>query len=184
MRKLILITGCPASGKTTFAKKLSSELNIPYFSKDLIKISLAEYIQIAKQEESTRLSKATVSAMLSIAESLMSVEQPFILEANFRQHEGNAIDKLLTKYDYRCLTYFFGGDFKVLGKRFVERDFTSERHKANRMFNPVMNYDEYEELFKEYRMFTTGDHIVPVDTTSFDGVDFDELMQIAVNELA
>lgn len=55
---------------------------------------------------------------------------------------------------------------------------------ANRMFNPVMNYDEYEELFKEYRTFTTGDLIVPVDTTSFDGVDFDNLMQIAVSELA
>jgi len=31
------VTGCPAAGKSTFALRLSEKLNIPLFSKDIIK---------------------------------------------------------------------------------------------------------------------------------------------------
>ncbi|MDR0819271.1 MAG: ATP-binding protein [Oscillospiraceae bacterium] len=180
----IIVTGCPASGKTTFAQMLSNELDIPCFSKDLIKIALSEYIPISNQEESSRLSKATVNAMFSVAESLMAVNAPFILEANFRQYEGNRINELLAKYNYRCLTYLFGGDLKILGKRFVERDKTDERRNANKMFDLVEDYDLYPELFKEFVGITIGENTVNVDATTFENIDFAYLIRLADAELS
>jgi len=180
MSKMIIITGCLAAGKTTFAKKLSAELNIPLFSKDLIKVALSEYITIANREESSRLSKATVSVMINIAESLMLVNKPFILEANFRQYEGERIGELLKKYNYSSLTYLFVGDPKILGKRFVERESTDERHNANKLFEKIDDLDLFDKWFEEYRNFNVGDKIITVDATYFEKVDFDLLINAAL----
>ncbi|MDR1536413.1 MAG: ATP-binding protein [Clostridiales bacterium] len=183
MSLLIIITGSPATGKTAFAQRLSKELEVPAFCKDFIKISLAENIPISNQEESTRLSKATVSVMINIAQTLLSVGSSLILEANFRPYEGEWIDALLKKYNRPCLTYLFGGEKKSLAKRFIERDTTEERHEANRTFK-LLSVEEYEEAYKIFDGFKVRGNTVCVDATSFDNIDYEALINIAAKELS
>ena len=44
--KIIIVEGYLASGKSTFALKLSESLTIPYFIKDTFKIALCENISV------------------------------------------------------------------------------------------------------------------------------------------
>jgi predicted kinase len=178
---LIIITGSPAAGKSTFARSLSQYLSVPCLCKDEIKISLYEYLEFSNQAESRQLSKATVNAMLSVSESLMNVGITFIIEANFRQDEGIKIQALLNKHSYQSLTFAFGGDPKVLGKRFIGRDRTEERHPANRTFDVVQELDKYEALFKQYDDFDVGGKRICVDSTDFGKINFKALMEEAKN---
>jgi 2-phosphoglycerate kinase len=47
---LILVSGAPATGKTTIAKSLSTQLRIPVIGKDAIKESLFETIGHSDRE--------------------------------------------------------------------------------------------------------------------------------------
>jgi predicted nucleotidyltransferase len=95
--KVILVAGCVAAGKTTFALKLSKELNIPCFNKDLIKIELGKEIPVKTREESLMLSRATFNIMIYILENFMMTGKPLILESNFGHNNGEIIRQLLKK---------------------------------------------------------------------------------------
>ena len=51
--KLIILAGMPASGKTTFSRKLSKALGYPVLEKDEIKEELFDVIGFEKKERPT-----------------------------------------------------------------------------------------------------------------------------------
>ena len=59
----ILVTGIPASGKSTMAKYLSKELGIPMFSKDEIKERLFDTLGFQSREEKVRLGVAAMERL-------------------------------------------------------------------------------------------------------------------------
>ncbi len=67
----ILITGIPASGKTTLAKYIASELSIPMFSKDQMKELLFDEVGFHSREEKVSLGVASMELMYYAAEQLM-----------------------------------------------------------------------------------------------------------------
>ena len=66
MRKLLLVTGDLATGKSTFSDMLSKRYNTVVFMKDTIKEVLGDTIGFANREENLKLSKATMELMLFI----------------------------------------------------------------------------------------------------------------------
>ena len=54
---IIIVTGYLAAGKSTFARRLSEALNVPYLIKDTFKIALCESASVISREESSRLSR-------------------------------------------------------------------------------------------------------------------------------
>ena len=64
----MLVGGWPASGKTTLARALAYELEIPYLSKDEVKEALMDRLgPPSSVEESRRLGGAAVAALLRAA---------------------------------------------------------------------------------------------------------------------
>lgn len=64
----VLVGGWPASGKTTLARALATELDLAYLSKDEAKEALMDALGApAEVEESQRLGRAAVHAMLRMA---------------------------------------------------------------------------------------------------------------------
>lgn len=64
----VLVTGPPASGKSTVAPALARALDAPLVSKDVIKDALVEVVPPAEVEQSRVLGRAAVRAMFSVAQ--------------------------------------------------------------------------------------------------------------------
>ena len=79
----ILVTGIPAAGKSSMAKKLAAHYQIPMISKDDIKEILFDDLGFRASEEKVKEGIAAMHIMYYMAEQMMKVIKPFILENNF-----------------------------------------------------------------------------------------------------
>ncbi len=143
MKKLIILTGALATGKSTFSKALSKEFNIPVLNKDDIKETLSDIFGFSSREENLRLSKATYLMMRYFLIETMKNEKEILLEANFHQEEIEDLESLIDEYNYDSLFLVFYGDTGVLFERFKKRA-TENRHKCH-LSGPTT-----EESFSKY----------------------------------
>lgn len=183
-RKIIIIEGYLASGKSTFAKRLSKQLNIPYLVKDTFKIALCENIEVSNRSESSRFSTVTFDAMMYVVERMFETGYSIIIEGNFapagvkKVNEAGIIKRLIDSYGYGSLTFKFTGNTQVLHKRFVEREETEERGRVNKIGSAV-SYDDFNLWCHNLDSFDVGGKVVEVDTSDFDLVDFDGYYELA-----
>ena len=63
----VVVSGPPASGKSTLASVLAAELGVPLLAKDTIKAGLVESLGARSLDESRRLGAAAVRALLGLA---------------------------------------------------------------------------------------------------------------------
>lgn len=63
MKRLLLITGDIAAGKTTFSNQLAQRYSVAVFQKDTIKEILGDNIGFLDREENRKLSNAAVQLM-------------------------------------------------------------------------------------------------------------------------
>ena len=183
-KKIIIIAGYLASGKSTFATRLSREINVPYLIKDAFKTAICASIPVTGREESRRYSAATFDAIAYVAERLMETDYPLIVEGNFmmgghkKVDEGETLRLLIKKYGYASLTYIFYGNIRVMCDRFNAREKLPERGQANRLFS-ALSYEDGEKWLPPLAEFTVGGKTVKVDTTDFKTVDYRRLIDTA-----
>ncbi len=68
MRRLyVVVSGPPGSGKTTLARPLAHELDLPLIAKDRIKESLLDSLGVRDLEWSRQVGRATISLMYQLA---------------------------------------------------------------------------------------------------------------------
>lgn len=131
MKKLILVMGDLATGKTTFANELSQRYNTNLFFKDSIKEVLGDTIGFANREENLKLSRATNELMLFIFEQFGKVEKDLILESNFRQAELEKFQKTAEDNGYEVLMLVLRGNVDILYKRYLNRMQNENRHPVH-----------------------------------------------------
>jgi len=190
----ILVTGIPASGKSTMAKQLAELLSIPVISKDKIKELLFDNVGFNSREEKVKLGIASMNIMYYMAEQLMKLKQPFVLENNFEYTSKEGLDDILEKNSYKAITLTLTGDYEKIYDRFVERNDSIERHRghvvndcypekiAGNKIAPI-SFENFVTGIKNRGMdsfVSNGPHIV-VDTTDFKNVDFDKVVKIIQN---
>lgn len=125
---IIIIAGMPASGKTTFANKLSAVLHYPVLEKDAIKEELFDVIGFKSYAEKRLMDIAATSVLLRCTEALLVGGQSVIVVNNFPKDTARRVEKILEKYDCSCVLVFFGGSSDVFYQRYVERDRIPRRH--------------------------------------------------------
>jgi len=179
MNKLIIVTGYPASGKTTFASKLSNILHIPFFNLDSIKTSIGKVIDVNNWEDSIRLGKSSFFVLMYIIENLMKVSKPIIIENSFIQEHEIEIKYLSEKYEYETLTYFLKCDLQILHKRFIEREYSLERNKSNKIFGLWDDYSIFARDIKLFGNFNIGNKIIDIDTSDIININYDNYIDIA-----
>ena len=90
-RGVFVITGLPASGKTTLARALARDLAAPLLSKDGIKEPLFDTLGAADRAASRRLSDASFAVLFALADEYLPLLGTVVIEGNFRPGEHEPV---------------------------------------------------------------------------------------------
>lgn len=151
---LVLVTGPPASGKTTISNELGRLLDIPVFHKDEIKERLAGDIPGSSLDWSQRLGRAAYRQLYHIGEVLLGAGRSCMLEANF--HPELSLPDLLPLAERSDLVQIICmGDPDLLMERYLSRHRFGERHQVHLDDDP----GRLEKLTADFRL----DHQLALD---------------------
>lgn len=161
---LIVVTGFPATGKTTFARKLSTYLGIPLFSKDDLKELLHESFGAADREASRKLGVAAYSLLRNISQTMLASNQSLILESNFdAAGSGPWIIELEERYSPTTVQLILEAQPSTIMQRFSER--SDSRHAAH--FDNIAADELKSRLAQPYEPLAIKGTTMRFDTTDF-----------------
>ncbi|MGI8793974.1 MAG: AAA family ATPase [Acidimicrobiales bacterium] len=128
----VVVSGPPASGKSTLAPPLAEQLGLPLLAKDTIKDALMSVSPVPDVEASRQLGRGAVAAMLAVA-----AESPIgaVIESNF--YRSVAIESL-SRLPGAIVEIFCRCDRDVANSRYRERAGT--RHPGH--FDNVRTAEE------------------------------------------
>jgi predicted kinase len=132
MPALLIITGHPATGKTTLATYLASALHMPHFSKDGFKEALFDSLGWSDRSWSHRIGVAAIGLLYAVAERELAAGRSCIVESNFRSDLDTVRMRDLAQrrpfhpIQIRCTA---AGD--VLAERILARLAAGQRHPGH-----------------------------------------------------
>lgn len=170
---LIVVTGSPATGKTTIAESLSEAMRLPLVTKDAIKEELYDNLEGAEPSDSHRLGFVSIRLMHSWARRLLEKDVSLILESNFKR--SLSVDDLqeLFALSRPVVVQCMAPEEHVL-ERYVERSEEGERHPVHDDANHVAELRTDLE-HGEYDLRTLGVPSITIDTSGEDETDVGEL---------
>ena len=187
---MIVLTGMPASGKSTVAAKLADALSLPVLAKDEFKEALFDTIGFSCYAEKRKLDHAANAVLLKAAEAMLRSGQSVILDNNFDGAAAEALNALTERMGVRCVTVFFGGDTEAFYRRYVERDRLHLRHLGHvvQEHYPLhegdspdhdMTREEFREKFEKRGMADVrlNGIRIEIDATEPAAIDTDRLIQ-------
>jgi predicted kinase len=148
-RRIVLVTGPPASGKTTLAGPLAEALHFTHLSKDEIKESLFTTLRgrVGDVRFSHRLSTAATDLLWVLAPHFPGV----VLEANFRTRrpeERAKLSALLNEPGTRLVEVHCRLPLEEAARRFAERARNVRHHPAHALKEmSLAQMAEYAEPF-------------------------------------
>jgi predicted kinase len=153
-RLFVVVSGPPASGKSTLAPVLAGELGLPLVAKDTIKDALMSVLPVPDVEASRQLGRAAVAAMLAVAAQSPSGA---VIESNF--HRSAAVADL-RRLPGPVVEVFCRVDREVARRRYLTR--AGSRHAGH--FDSARTA---EELWNDEvsRPVAGGWPLLEVDTT-------------------
>lgn len=116
---MVIVTGPPASGKTTVAKQLAARLRLPLIAKDTIKEALFAALGTGDLDWSRQLGESTHLVMLALAAESVAAGADVVLEANFVRREG---PHDLAALPARFVQVHCSAPLDVLLERYASRD--------------------------------------------------------------
>lgn len=176
MKKLILIAGDLAAGKSTLADNLSSRLGIMCLKKDNVKESLCDIFGYRNREENLKLSKAAMDQMILVLKQTVKVNGDIILESNFHSEELTEIYKLCRENGYNACLLLLTGDKKILYERFMAR--VPTRHKAHMSQKLNESFESFSDYIDTLRAAKFVFPIHKIDATS---MTIEEVTELALS---
>lgn len=166
MRKLLLIMGDLATGKSTFSGQLSRRFGTNVFCKDTIKEVLGDTVGFRDREENLKLSRATGELMAFLFGAFARLGKDLILESNFRPAELEKLHRMAGEYGYEVLTLVLRGDPQVLHRRYLHRIHHENRHPVH-LSTTFERYEDFREHLLRSRDITVPGKVIWVDANDF-----------------
>ena len=166
MRKLLLLTGDIAAGKSAFSRQLSERYGVPAFQKDSIKEILGDSIGFRNREENVKLSRATMELMYHFFRQFAVSAGNLILEANFHGYELQEMHRIAGETQYDVLTLVLRGDADVLYERYLHRMNCEHRHPVH-LSTTIDRKDDFMRCAELLREETVMGNVIEVDASSF-----------------
>ena len=171
--KMILISGLPATGKTTFARWLSGEMCIPHVCYDnIVKNTLELGKRVCENEEDLRkyFGEFPYMFFLFCIEEIMKSSSLFIIDYHFTDMMKQTLDELIIKYQYETITVHLDCSAKLAHSRWMERN------KTNSM-RPNLTVEQFIEGTKQNKEFRYGKNLIYVDTTDFSSIQYSDILK-------
>lgn len=186
---IIVLTGMPATGKSTVCRALTREFGFPIVEKDAIKEQLFDTLGFSCYAEKRALDHAANAVVIHMVERILEAGGSAIVDNNFDTESGRKFSALLERYAPKCACVFLRGDLDVLHERYTKRDNSHQRHLGHVLqehYPPregdslyyTMTRDEFYEKFMKRGMdsFTCPGGRIEVDTTDFSKVDTEAIV--------
>jgi predicted kinase len=130
---VFLVTGLPASGKTTLARALARELAVPLLAKDAIKEALLQILGADDPAASRRLSDASFAALFALGAAQVEAVGTVVLEGNFRPGEHETVLRaLLARHSASCTQVLCRVPEALRQARLKARAADATRHPGHR----------------------------------------------------
>lgn len=163
MKKLILMGGDLASGKSTYSNIIGDKFNVLVINKDNLKEILGDTIIVNNREENKKLSVISFDLICYL---IKKNKGSIVIESNFKPYEMKVLEDLIKEYNYDVLSLVFKGDNEVLHKRFLNR-LNENRHYVHKS-QDFTNIDDFVKTLEELRMVKYPGKVIEIDSSNFD----------------
>jgi predicted kinase len=167
---VLIITGAPASGKSTMGRQLAQALGLPYLAKDLFKETLFDSLGWEDRAWSQRLGGASMALLFRTAAALLEAGQSVALESNFyAEWDTPQLRVLGERFGCQFVQVVCSAPGTTLIERFERRIRTGERHPGHADATwldevlPRLLAECWEALDLDGPVFSVGTANGPVD---------------------
>ena len=165
---VIIVSGPPASGKSTLAQEIARELKLPMLYKDGIKETLFDTLGWHDREWSKKLGMVTYHLLYYFLEAQLAAGQSLIVESNFGPAATAEFRRLKEKYPFQPFQVLCRAEGSVLVERYAAR--TGHRHPGH--VDQVALEEIKPSLLKGYLdPLEIGGEVVEVETTDLSKID-------------
>jgi predicted kinase len=173
---IVVVTGPPASGKTTIARAVADGAGVPLLAKDAIKEVLFDALETGDVAWSMRLGVATYSLLYHLLEVQIAAGRSCVLEANFDTLlASEELRGLQRRRPFRALQIACEAAEDVLLERYAGR---AGRHPGHLDTARVDGVRESIRAARWRALDLDGETLV-VDTTEWSAVDVRALVDRA-----
>ncbi|MEF3275881.1 MAG: ATP-binding protein [Chloroflexus sp.] len=129
---LIIITGYPATGKTTLSQALATSLRLPLLSKDAYKEVIFDGLGWSDREWSRRIGITAILLLYHTAATILASGQSLIVESNFHVDLDTPRMQLLqARTPFRPIQIRCVARGEVLVERIISRVAQGQRHPGH-----------------------------------------------------
>jgi len=172
---LVIITGIQSSGKSFIAQYLSKKLNLPFFSKDIIKEKLFDVIGYKDRPWSQTLGKGSLVILFQTAKELLRHRQSVIIESNFQPNLAKIdIENLIKNIPVKIFQIICFADGQEIYRRFKDRVESGHRHPGHCDDVNIVEYKDKLIKGGKFPIDIKGEKF-EIDTTDFSKVNLDQL---------
>lgn len=173
--RLLLVTGAPATGKTSLAREVGQKYGLPVITKDDFKERLFNELGWSDRQWSRKIGKASYTLMYYILESQLQAGKSLVMESDFRpEFDEPKLRALKDKYDFASFVIRCSSDPQVILERFKNRVDDGQRHPGHDDRNTIHEFTP-EVLANSFTMLNIGGRTYEFDTTDFATLNYAEL---------
>jgi predicted kinase len=123
MPLLAIVSGLPAAGKSSLARRLSSDLSLPLISRDRLRPALDPLTETTPDDEYWRAGRSLDHVINHFADRLLDVGIGAVIDSNFNWPEQmQAVRDLVARRQPDCFEVCLWADPSVLRARFISRN--------------------------------------------------------------